>query len=124
MTMQLPDNLLYRGKEYRMRGYPLNDYFAQSGIANPFGDESRGRTSLCWNGYVAAWSVEDGRLYLKEIRDIHGKGEDVLNLETVFPGHPDGVFAYWYSGTITPSPNIHGWDFNLVFRDGILISEK
>ena len=83
---------------------------------------------------MASWLVEDGHLYLNEIKDILGEDGNVLNLETVFPGYADGVFAHWYSGTfnlpqgeiIKPSPhwNIFERDLILVFRKGVLISEN
>lgn len=136
MTVQISEPLIYRDEELRTREYPLNEYFVRSGIANPFGNESRGTMSCCWNGYVAAWLVEDGRLYLKQIQDIHGEGENALNLETVFPGYTEGVFAHWYSGTMkfpqgevikrgsSTAPNIFERDWVLIFRKGLLVSEE
>ncbi len=136
MTVQLSEPIFYRDAELHGREYPLNDYFARTGIANPFGEESRGRSSLCWNGYVASWSIEDGRLYLNEINDFHGEGVNALNLETIFPGYADGVFAHWYSGTMkfpqgevikqggSTAPSIFERNLTLVFRKGLLVSEE
>ena len=136
MTVQLSEPIFYRDAELHAREYPLNNYFARTGIANPFGEESRGRSSLCWNGYVASWSIEDGRLYLKKIYDFHGKGVNALNLETIFPGYADGVFAHWYSGTMkfpqgevikrvgSTAQVIFERDLILVFCKGLLISEN
>jgi hypothetical protein len=136
MTVQLSEPIFYRDAVLHAREYPLNDYFARTGIANPFGEESRGRSSLCWNGYVASWTIEDGRLYLKEIIDFHGEGVNVLNLETIFPGYADGVFAHWYSGKMkfpqgevikrgnSTAPSIFERDWTLVFCNGLLVSEE
>lgn len=136
MTVQLAEPIFYRDEELHAREYPLNDYFVRTGIANPFGEESRGRSSLCWNGYVASWSIEDGRLYLKELNDFHGEGENALHLETIFPGYADGVFAHWYSGTMkfpqnevikrgsSTTPSFFERDLTLVFRKGLLVSEE
>lgn len=136
MTVQLSEPIFYRDEELHAREYPLNDYFARTGIANPFGKESRGRSSLCWNGYVASWMVVDDHLYLKEISDFHGVGMNALNLETIFPGYADGVFAHWYSGTMkfpqgavikpgsSTTPSVFERDLTLVFRKGLLVSEE
>ncbi|MBI4807589.1 MAG: sel1 repeat family protein [Nitrosomonadales bacterium] len=136
MTEQLRDRMLYRDEEFQIETYPLNQYFKLTGIDNPYGDENRGRTSLCWNGYVATWALEDGRLYLSNIEDILVKGKEALNHEAVFPGQTACIFAHWYSGEINVPLNDavkrDGDDdqvavertLKLAFQSGILISEE
>ncbi len=52
-----------------------------------------------WRGYIGTWEIVGGRLYLIAINVLPGSRVDA-NLETVFPGYPDRVFAHWYSGTL------------------------
>ncbi len=52
-----------------------------------------------WRGYIGTWEIVDGRLYLTAINVLPGNRAGA-NLETVFPGYPDRVFAHWYSGIL------------------------
>jgi hypothetical protein len=48
---------------------------------------------------VGSWEVFNDRLYLVGLNGFLESGEDE-NLESVFPGFPERVFAHWYSGTL------------------------
>lgn len=51
--------------------------------------ESMTQTTMCWRRYVGTWEIIKGKLYLREL-----VGGYKLNVR-------GGVFAEWYSGTIT-----------------------
>jgi hypothetical protein len=95
MTAQIAEKLLYQGERVAMCTNPLNDYFAMGGFNPRFEPTS---TAL-WRGYVGGWEIVDDRLYLVSLDGTLDDGSDA-NLETVFPGFPDRVFAHWYSGTV------------------------
>lgn len=135
MTTQLSELMIYHNEEFRIKNFPLNLYFKKSGNANPFEKDSSELDSFCWNGYLASWVVEGDHLFLKEIVQVPEGSENVPDLETVFPGQADGVFANWYSGEIEAplsdevKRNSDGDEvavertLKLGFQDGILISE-
>jgi hypothetical protein len=95
MTAQIPESLLYQGEQVTMCTNPLNEYFAMAGLNPPF----ESHCTALWRGYVGCWEIIDDRLYLTSLQGTLKDGGDA-NLETVFPGFPDKVFAHWYSGTI------------------------
>ena len=99
MTAQFSEHLHYDGRKLGMCTQPLNDYFALGGFNPGFGqDWPRGCTAL-WRGYIGTWEIVGGRLYLTAINVMPGS-EVGANLETVFPGYPDRVFAHWYTGAL------------------------
>lgn len=69
---------------------------------------------------------------------LEGSLEDgsPANLETVFPGYPDRVFAHWYSGEIRVPQGklleyVHGGfastyekDIFLIFKNGVLVERR
>ena len=74
---------------------PLSDYFEMAGESPDFAEMN----TACWRGYVGEWEVLDGRLYLIGLDAYLASGEET-NIETIFPGFPERVFAHWYSGRI------------------------
>ena len=95
MTAQIAERLIYDGRERSMCSEPLGDYFA-------FGGENPDFQSNCtalWRGYVGTWEIKNDRLYITALNGLL-KGGAQANLETVFPGYPDRVFAHWYSGVL------------------------
>ncbi len=99
MTAQFGENLRYDGREMSMATHPLGDYFALGGVNPGFGEDwPRGCTAL-WRGDIGSWEIVGGRLYLIAINVMPGS-RVAANLETVFPGYPDRVFAHWYTGTL------------------------
>ena len=97
MTAQIGERLLYDGREMSMSTLPLDDYFALAGVSPDFGYE---QCTAMWRGYVGSWTVLGDRLYLVAIHNLASDGADTNFLETIFPGHPDSVFADWYTGTL------------------------
>lgn len=95
MTAQISEKLLFEGERHAMCTNPLGDYCALGGELPNFASNC---TAL-WRGYVGTWEVINERLYLVDLSGELESGEDA-NLETVFPGYGDRVFAHWYSGTI------------------------
>ncbi len=73
---------------------PLNAYFRMIGDKPDFEWPHSG----CIRGYEGTWEISDGKLYLIQLSGITKAGETV-NLETLFPGFPERVFAAWYTGT-------------------------
>lgn len=104
MTAQVPERLLYEGEELSLCSEPLQSYFRKSEIKSPF----FGECTSNWRGYVGTWEIRDGRLYLVDLdghlylEGLDGAVKDggAANLETIFPGYPDRVFAHWYSGEL------------------------
>lgn len=99
MTAQFGERLHYDGREMSMFTHPLGDYFALGGVNPGFGQEWPFDCTALWRGYIGTWEIVDGRLYLTAI-DVLPGSRMKANLETVFPGYPDRVFAHWYSGTL------------------------
>lgn len=121
MTTQSSEKLLYNGKEYLMRIYPLDAFFRLSRNRAPF----LVTISTCWRGYVGTWSLVDGKLWLDSLRGYIARGSLVkiagevfghfkeynidlenpamcsrITLADIFPGAEGSVFAYWFSGKI------------------------
>jgi len=95
MTAQISERLVYKGERLALCAEPLNQFFDLSGSKPDFAETS---TAL-WRGYVGSWEIVDERLYLVELNGVLVDGTAV-NLETVFPGYPDRVFAHWYNGRL------------------------
>jgi len=98
MTAQVSETLIYHGKELMMFSNPLDPYLRATGISfvSPH--------TANWRGYVGTWEIKGSeetveRLYLVELK-AHRDYEDIVGLEEIFPGFPDGVFAHWFSGTL------------------------
>ena len=128
MTAQIPETLVYEGRELSMCAEPLGNYFALAGLDPPF----EWTSTALWRGYVGTWEIVDGRLYLTEINGTL-KTAEVANLASLFPDFPERVFAHWYSGT-TRSPegklleyfhmgyaSIHERDRYFEFEKGVVL---
>ena len=99
MTTQFGENLHYDGREMSMSTNPLDDYFSLGGFNPGFGQDWPLDCTALWRGYIGTWEIRDGRLYLIAINVMPGS-RVCANLETVFPGYPERVFAHWYTGTL------------------------
>lgn len=95
MTAQICEYLKYRGEGVNMCTEPLESYFDMRGYRPNFMKNS---TAL-HRGYVGAWEIAGGRLYLVKLTAVLETGRDA-SIESVFPGFPDRVFAHWYTGTV------------------------
>ena len=72
-TVQKPDKIIYRGKEYNsenysmvynLENYPMEEYFEKYPDKRPKSDVT---STALWRGYVATFEIQDGQLYLKDI---------------------------------------------------------
>lgn len=101
MTQQWEEELIYEGKRYSLPETPLEAWFEITGRRLPPRPDGKDLlVSTLWRGYVGSWEIADNRLYL-----IGLDGSEVewpeLCLASVFPEHPDRVFAHWFTGTLT-----------------------
>jgi len=94
MTVQHPDKIIYKGKEYDLETNPLESYFSRFPHKLP---ESECWCSGLWRGYVATFEIMDNQLFLKDIEIMlsgytkdeqgiyHIRWKSVMN--DVFPNH-------------------------------------
>ena len=95
MTAQIPETLTYEGKQLALLTNPLQLFFELGG-ANPGFQSS---STALWRGYLGRWEILNDRLYMVELNGVLESGEEA-SLASVFPGHPERVFAHWYSGKL------------------------
>jgi len=67
-TVQVPDKIIYNGKEYYLHSNPMEDYFKKYPNKHP----QRNRDTVIvssdlWRGYVATFEIKNNQLYLKDI---------------------------------------------------------
>jgi len=62
-TAQIPETLIYEGKELPLMSTPLEDYFNDERKRPEFYPYS----TACWRGYVGTWKIENGKLYLMKL---------------------------------------------------------
>lgn len=96
MTAQIPEKLLLDGETLALCSEPLGDYFAFSGEYPRIMVE---HCTALWRGYVGTWEIRDDRLYLLAI-DTQFQDGSPARLVDLFPGHPERVFAHWFTGTL------------------------
>ena len=63
MTAQCPETLLLRGEKLKLCTEPLGQYLKT--MDNPI--RFHATTTVLWRGYIGTWTIEKGRLYLKEL---------------------------------------------------------
>jgi hypothetical protein len=63
-TAQIPDRIVYEGKEYDLQTNPMEDYFNRNPSKRPKGSVV---SSALWRGYIATFEISDNVLYLKDI---------------------------------------------------------
>ena len=95
MTAQFSESLRYQDEDVSLFTEPLGSYFAMGGHRPGF----QKLTTSLHRGYVGSWEILDGRLYLVKLEATLMSMRQA-NLETLFPGFADRVFAHWYSGTL------------------------
>ncbi|CAM3680024.1 hypothetical protein [Polynucleobacter antarcticus] len=133
MTAQASERLKRGDKELRMCTTPLDTYLRQSNI------EFESSNTANWRGYVGTWEIKgaDGveRLYLVGL-SANKSYEEILSLSDLFPDHPNGVFAHWFTGEVRcPTGNlidyVHGgyaskyeYDYFFEFKKGVLVNQR
>jgi hypothetical protein len=94
-TPQIPDTLIYQGREYPVANDLMHDYFVKFPEKNPKidGDWCSG----LWKGYRSTYEIIDRRIFLKDIR-VGGCRADESALSRVVQS---GTLAIdWYSGLL------------------------
>jgi hypothetical protein len=99
-TEQIPDKIIYNGKEYKLGNNPLESYFEKYPDKRP----GAGSTAL-WRGYVATFEIKDNQLYLKDIEiqiwDTVDKHKTTMKsvLNELFPNQ-DLIKMDWMTGLL------------------------
>ncbi len=97
-TWQIPDVLIYEGKEYSIYDEILEPYFKKYPERNPKDEDSM--CSGNWRGYKAIYEISNGELKLKDIFKNACSGSVKSELLKVVPdGKP--LKIDWYSGVLT-----------------------
>ena len=124
-TRQIEDKLHYQDNVYDIGGhteFPLEDYFQSCSKEQKkkkyeiLKSKDIYRSTACWRGYVATWSMETNTLYLTHIED----GDSKRTADALKPIFGDKVKdqklkAFWFNGPIRVKDKI------LVFEAGGLI---
>jgi hypothetical protein len=96
MATAIHEPLLIDGKKHFTHAAPLSVYFALAKIEPTF----EGRGSAMQRSYVGTWEILGNRLYLVGLEATLSTWHQPEKLETFFPGHPERVFAHWYTGQL------------------------
>lgn len=101
-TEQIPDKIIYNGKEYELNNSPLEHYFAKYPKKHPSHNREVVYLSTALRReYVATFEIKDNTLWVKDIQIMsnqYGKWESVIH--KVFPNKKDRKLT-WYSSTLT-----------------------
>jgi hypothetical protein len=93
VTAQIEDRVSFDGQEWGVRAEPLLPWLrAHLDVMAAF--SAVGLCSPCWRGYVASWTVEDGKFWLSDI-----KSEAIASPESLRARLP--LLAGWVSGKLT-----------------------
>ena len=97
-TWQIPDVLIFEGKEYSIFNELLEPYFKKYPERNPKDEDYR--CSANWRGYKAIFEVSNGEIVLK---DIFKNACDRSTVSEMKKAVPDGMPLKigWYSGVLT-----------------------
>ncbi|MHC4508988.1 MAG: hypothetical protein ACYTAO_08515 [Planctomycetota bacterium] len=96
-TPQIPEELLYKAKEYRLACAPLEKYFDAN---HPKPQELRRISTACLRGYVGTWEIRDKKLYLKSLGRFPGGASQEIPVSLVFKDREPPVEATWYTGLL------------------------
>ncbi|MFV0539267.1 MAG: hypothetical protein ACK5M3_18150 [Dysgonomonas sp.] len=98
-TAQIPDKIIYKGKEYKLHSNPLELYFTKEPDKRPKSDIM---SSALWRGYIATFEIEDNILFLKDIETMYYEGNERKwrsVLSEVFPDQKKIKIA-WMTGLL------------------------
>lgn len=103
-THQFPDYIIYKNDTFSISSYPLEQYFRQNGIEQPYHCGS----TACWRGYTAIWEIKNDSLFLREVSPCNNcADEKVVAEDMVKKIRSNKALANWYSGKI----NIHEGEY-------------
>lgn len=125
MSEQMREELQWEGKRFLIDQEPLESFFQLQG-GRP---ELEPAGSCLWRGYLGEWEIVQEKLYLSRLGGaLDG---DPVSLATVFPGAPERVFAFWFSGLLSSSlrqisepeetADSYRCEQVLEFKDGLLV---
>ncbi|WP_139923978.1 hypothetical protein [Hymenobacter sp. DG01] len=133
-TSQVPDRLRFQGKEYLLHSNPLEEWLAKK-KQRP-AELTKGSTA-CWRGYQATWQLENGQLFLLEVKPGCDEKKAAIDLEQWFQLDTKGrVAADWVEGTLDVPlgkllryehlgyESIYEKDWLLTFRRGRLVGQR
>ena len=93
-TPQIPDVLVYEGKEYPIHGGFLSDYFKRFPERNPKSDDES--CSALWQGFRATFGEDKGRIYLNDIEINVCFGTPTSGLKKAVP-NGERLYIDWVS---------------------------
>jgi hypothetical protein len=96
MATAINEPLLIDGERHFTYAAPMRAYFALAKIEH----KVEGRSAATPPTYFGTWEIIDHRLYLVGLVATLGTWHQPIKLEKFFPGHPDRVFAHWYTGQL------------------------
>lgn len=96
-TPQIPDILIYEGKEYPIQSEFLEDYFKKYPERNPKREDEV--CSALWRGYKATFEVVEAKIYLKDIVGNVCYDHSASELRKVVPGR-ERLFVDWISALV------------------------
>ena len=97
-TPQMPDKIIYKGKEYKLLTFPLESYFKKHPDKRP---KTKGMSTGLWRNYIATFEIKNNQLYVKDIKirvfDSKSPGETYKSIiSQVFPNQKS-IKADWDS---------------------------
>ena len=102
-TAQVPDILLYKGKEVSIFNNPLESYYSEDNRPEFILDQEACLSTACWRGYIGKWEIYDDKLYLIELKSFCYEDDGIkADLSYMFKGkyQSNKVLADWYSGNL------------------------
>lgn len=101
-TPQIPDTLIFEGRQYPVYNDILHAYFLKYPEKNPKRDDYR--CSAAWDGYHATFEIVNSKLYLKDITDEPCSEHGASALKKVVPSG-ESLFIDWHTGVLL---SMHG----------------
>ena len=113
-TGQIPDKLIYNGKEYSLFCNPLESFFSDHSDKRPV---SGTMSTALWRGYIATFVIRDGVLYVQDLEVESGSklpnGEyKIVNksvLLEVFPDSLERTCSFFSGLLVLPQGEILGY---------------
>lgn len=102
MCIQLPDNLILKGRKVSIEPLPM----LENSVIIYEPEKAMPMSTGHYRGYVAEWVITDQGLFLTST-------EGCYQLKTTEP-----VFADWVTGTICPATGTYSESFNIVIENG------
>lgn len=100
-TPQIPDKLIYKGKEYKLLTFPLETYFKTHTDKRL---EKKSLNTGLWRGYIATYEIKNNQLFLKDMsvmvndpNSSHYTYKSII--DKVFPNQKN-IKVGWISGLL------------------------